>query len=222
MHLVDLAPLVATADTLDDLLEQTGGAWSDIYDAMMPEEILWVFAPNTYRDGVCWPVAMTVADYARDEASLTLKNIITRYQEPVEAGDLRASYEEILFFVKDKREYRFDKDAVRVEHVFEGKDWTNNRKSGTSAYHDTEVRRYNPNGKDPGNVWLDEIRDTTPGETVDETRPLQREEALRRCLRAGSREGEIVYTYWVDETFKQAVVAENRQPSEVVTRELVA
>jgi len=85
------------------------------------------------------------------------------------------------------------------------------RKTGQSSYHDTEVQRYNPNGKDPGNVWLTEIRDQSPDETVDETQPLRRTEALARCIRAGSEAGETVNLWMTDEEFTEAVNEEERE-----------
>lgn len=218
MYLVDLAPLVADADSTADLLERTTELWATMYDRMTVEETLWVFAPNRYASDGCWPVAMAVADYARQNSDLALKNTVTRYATPSAGGDMQNSYEEILFLVKDLRNYKFYKDEVRVEHVYEGKDWTEGRESGQSAYHDAEVRRYNPNGRDPGNVWLTEKREATAGETVDETRPLSRREALRRCVRAGSSEGETVYAYWIDAGFEAVIREEGRKPTVLESR----
>lgn len=210
MHVVDLGPLLDDATSLDGFLQRTDGLWTTIHGEMEPEETLWVFAQNTYRDGQYWPAAMAVADHARAETDLILKNIVTRHQEFTTGGDMHNAYEEILFFVKDKRAYRFNKDPIRIAHVYEGKEWGGKREKGNSAYHDTEVRRYNPKGKDPGNVWLDEIRDQTPDETVDETRPIPRVEALKRCLRAGSVENETVHLWPESDPFQKTVNAENR------------
>lgn len=218
MYLVDLSALLDDAETVAQVIDETRRIWPDIYDAMDSEDTLWVFAPNIRRNGRYWPVAMAVADAARNDTALTLKNTITRYQDPEPSGDLVNAYEEILFFVKDKRHYRFNKDEIRVTHVYEGKDWTEDRDSGQSAYHDTEVRRYNPNGKDPGNVWLEEIRDTTPDETVDETRPLSRTGVVMRCVLAGSEPDETVHTYWVDESFEQAITEHGRELHEIEQR----
>lgn len=211
MHIVDLKPLLATAPTINDVLQQTAGLWTTICEEMTDDETLWVFAPNKYDDSGCWPVSMALADYARDESGLTLKNTITRHTELSSGGDMQNGYEEILFFVKDKRSYRFNKDSIRVAHVYEGKEWGGERETGSSAYHDTEVRRYNPNGKDPGNVWLDERRDQSADETIDETRPLPRVEALKRCIRAGSLEDETVHLWMGSDTsFQDAVISEDR------------
>lgn len=211
MHIVDLKSLLGEANSLEGILHQTEGVWVNIFEEMDEEETLWVFSPNEYRNGECWPVAMAVADYARENTDLVLKNIITRFQDPEDGGDLENVYEEILFFVKNKRKYRFHKDAIRVEHVYKGKEWGEDRETGRSSYHDTEVQRYNPNGKDPGNIWLREIRDKSPDETIDETQPLPRPEALKRCIRAGSDDGEPVHLWFTSDTFYDTVREEGRE-----------
>ncbi|ELY95712.1 hypothetical protein C482_16378 [Natrialba chahannaoensis JCM 10990] len=199
MYLVDLGRVVSDADTQNDVLNATEGIWSAIYERMEPTETLWVIAPNAYRDGRMWPVAMEVADYAREESGLTLKNTITVHRWADRGGDMESAYDEILFFVKDQREYQFHKDDIRVAHVYEGNEWGGDREKGNSAYHDTKVRRYNPDGKDPGNIWLDEDRTQTNNQEIDEAAPIPLREALRRCILVGSGDGEIVYTLWKDE-----------------------
>ncbi|MBZ6496571.1 DNA methyltransferase [Natrinema longum] len=199
MYLVDLERVVSDADTQEDVLSATEGVWSAIYERMDPTETLWVVAPNAYRDGRMWPIAMAVADYAREESGLTLKNTITVHRWEDRGADMESAYDEILFFVKDKREYQFHKDDIRVAHVYEGNEWGGERKEGNSAYHNTKVRRYNPDGKDPGNVWLDEDRTQTDNQEVDEVEPIPLREALRRCVLVGTNESETVYTLWTNE-----------------------
>ncbi len=199
MYLVDLGRVVSNADIQEDVLNATEGIWSAIYDRMDPTETLWVVAPNAYRDGRMWPVAMAVADYAREESGLSLKNTITVHRWEDRGGDMESAYDEILFFVKDKRKYQFYKDDIRVAHVYEGNEWGGEREEGNSAYHDTKVRRYNPDGKDPGNVWLDEDRTQTDNQEVDEVETIPLREALRRCILVGSDEGETIYTLWTDD-----------------------
>ncbi|SDQ62796.1 DNA methyltransferase [Natronobacterium texcoconense] len=199
MYLVDLGRVVSDADTQGDVFNATDGIWSAIYERMNPTETLWVVAPNAYRDGCMWPVAMAVSDYAREESGLILKNTITVHRWEDRDGDMESAYDEILFFVKDKRNYQFHKDDIRVAHVYEGNEWGGKREEGNSAYHDTKVRRYNPDGKDPGNVWLDEDRTQTDNQEVDEVEPIPLHEALRRCVLVGSDEGETVCTLWADD-----------------------
>lgn len=210
MYLVDLADTVSESATMDELLDTTRGFWSSICEEMRQAETLWVFAPNKRHEGRFLPVAMSVGDEARRESGLSLKNVITVHRETGGGSGLRDAYEEILFFVKDVREYRFHKDAIRTEHVYQGNEWGEDRTEGRSSYHDTAVRRYNPNGKDPGNVWLTEDRSETAGKTVDETRPLARTEAAKRCVRAGSAEGETVHALSVSDDVARTIEAKGR------------
>lgn len=209
MYLVDLSRMVSASDTQEDVLNATEGLWGALYDRMDLTETLWVVAPNAYRNGRLWPVAMEIADYAREESGLSLKNTITVHQWEDRGGDMESAYDEILFFVKDKREYQFNKDDIRAAHVYEGNEWGGERKEGNSAYHDTKIRRYNPDGKDPGNVWLDEDRTQTENQEVDEVGTIPLEEALRRCVLVGSDEGETVYTLWKND-IEDVVTGEGR------------
>jgi hypothetical protein len=210
MYLVDLAEIVSKSATLDGVLNETHGLWSALYEEMDPTETLWVFARNEQRDGQFWPVAMSIGDHVKTESELVLKNIITVHRNAGRDGDLRTAYEEILFFVKDTRRYQFNKDEIRIAHVYQGKEWSGDRKEGQSAYHDTAVQRYNPDGKDPGNVWLTEIRNETADEAVDETQPMRQTEALKRCLQAGSSKGETVHAFWLTDKFAAVVEEQNR------------
>lgn len=210
MYLFDLRNVVSRASSLDDVLEETRGTWASLYDRMEASETLWVIAPNGYRDGRMWPVAMATADAAREESKLTLKNTITVHTWDDRGADMESAYDEILFFVRDKREYQFHKDRIRVAHVYEGHEWGGERKEGNSAYHDRKVTRYNENGKDPGNVWLEEDRTQTDNQEVDETGPISLEEAIRRCVLVGSSEKETVFVVNGDESLVDTVTGEDR------------
>ncbi|ELZ39761.1 DNA methyltransferase [Halorubrum tebenquichense] len=216
MYLVDLREQIRSSDSLDAALRSTDGVWEDIYEAMEPTETLWVIAPNDYRDGRMWPCALAFADYIRDEAAFDLKNTISVHSREgtTDEPDLRPSYCDILFLVRDKRDYQFHKDRIRVSHVYEGNEWGDDRETGQSAYHDTEVRRYNPEGKDPGNVWLREDRTRTSDQSVDQTDTLSLSEAVRRCVLAGSGDEETVNALWADD-FADAVTAENRTMNDI-------
>ena len=132
---------------------------------------------------------------------------------------MESAYDEILLFVKNKREYQFHKDEIRVAHVYEGNEWGGEREEGNSAYHDTKVRRYNPDGKDPGNVWLNEDRTQTGNQEIDEVEPLPMERAIRRCILVGLAEDEVVHTLWIDGL--NAIIAdENRETEQLDSTEL--
>lgn len=219
MYVVDLRSIVSEATSQEGVLDETRGIWQGLYERMEPKETLWVIAPNDYTEGRLWPVSMAIADYARDESDLILKNTITLHQWEDRGGDMESAYDEILFFVKNKRAYQFYKDDIRVAHVYQGNEWGGEREEGNSAYHDTKVRRYNPDGKDPGNVWLNEDRTQTGDQEIDEVGPLPMEEAVRRCVLVGSAEDEIVHTLWTD-SLKNVIVNERREAEQLDSTEL--
>ena len=210
MYIVDLRETVFRNQTLEEALAESNSLWEPLYERMDPSETLWIIVSNKYRDGRMWPTAMAAADYIKNQVSFILKNIITVHNVSDTDADMVSTYDEILFFVKNKREYQFHKDAIRVSHVYEGNEWGGERKKGTSAYHDTEVRRYNPDGKDPGNVWLEEDRSQTSTQQVDETKPIPFDEAIRRCIRVGSQETEKIHTIWAAD-LADLVTRENRE-----------
>jgi hypothetical protein len=220
MYIVDLTDVVSQATSLDAVLKETSSLWSSVYDRMNDSEVLWVIVPNDFRDGQMWPVAMAIADDAREESNLVLKNNITVHQWEDRGADMESAYDEILFFVKNKGKYRFEKDRIRVAHVYEGHEWGGERKKGNSAYHDRKVSRYNENGKDPGNVWLNEDRTQTDNQEVDETRPIPLEEAVRRCVLAGSDEGETVYLIGGHSGLVETVTGEDREVEELAHENL--
>ncbi len=213
MYLVDLRSDVSEADSLEDALNDTVGIWESIYERMELSETLWVVLSNEYRDGRCWPAPMAFADYIREEAAFDLKNTITvhLFDDDVEHSGLTPSYCEILLLVRDKREYQFHKDRIRIEHVYKGNEWGGERNEGNSAYHDTKVTRYNEDGRDPGNVWMQEIRDETSDQSVDRTEPITLGEAIERCVLVGSDEGEQVFTYGIDEELEVAITDHERR-----------
>jgi hypothetical protein len=213
MYLVDLGDVVRQSGDLLSFSADLSQMAARIYDEMAPQETFWVFSPSESMAKEHWPTGMVAAEAFREETPFTLKNVITRYSESqdVRTNGLVNVYEEILFIVKDLREYYFDKDAIRIQHVYEGNEWLD-RETGRSSYHNYDVKRYNPKGKDPGNVWLNEIRTESSDETVDRLEPLSREEALLRCIRAGSQEEERVTVLGFEKEEIELIEMENRVP----------
>lgn len=212
MYLVDLRSHVSDTDSRRELFTETAGVWETLCAQMDPEELLWVVAPNEYRSGELWPVAMATAEQARSEAELTLKNTVTVHDWRERGGepDLQSAHVELLLLVSDQSAYQFHKDEIRIAHAYQGNEWGEDRQEGNSSYHDTTVRRYNPEGRDPGNVWVDADRTQTEGQEVDEITPFPLSEAVRRCVRVGSSEGDRVSTLWTDE-LDEVIIAENRE-----------
>ena len=207
MYLLDLKRRTALASDLTRLVSDISAVCEHLYEEMDESESLWIFAPSEDFSDEYWPVAMTVADGIRERSPYTLKNVISRYTDPAATRNFANTHEEILFLVKDKREYYFDKDPIRIDHAYEGNEW-GERAEGQSAYHDYQVRRYNPGGKDPGNLWLAEDRTETADATVDRTESLPRPEAVMRCVRAGSRENETVHVAGFDDSIVDLIEEE--------------
>lgn len=208
MYLVDLRDIVRGADSLEAALDETTGVWDGIYERMSPEETLWVLAANEYRGGRCWPAPMAFADHIREQTDFDLKNTITVHrfdEERSEGSALDPTYVELLLLVRDQREYQFYKDRIRIDHIYKGNEWGDDRETGRSSYHDTEVSRYNEDGRDPGNVWLTELRNETADQSVDSTAPIELVEAIERCILVGSDDGESVYVYGFDAEIDDAM-----------------
>lgn len=195
MYLVDADS--APYDSTDKLLSGVVNSSQYIHSQMSDDETLWILCSNQYDRSGCRPVPLEAADSIQREISLTLKNTVTVHATRDAGGELNSIYKEILLFVKNKKEYKFNKNNIRVSHIYKGNEWGEERKEGTSGYHDTEVRRYNPDGRDPGNVWTEEDRTITGGKNVDKTCPIALNEAVERCVLAGSAEDEIVHTLWM-------------------------
>ena len=198
MYLVNIDSKLSSMDSGVELQSDVVALCEKIYSNMDSDETFWMICSNQYGSSGCWSVGLDLANSIREEVPLILKNTITVHTERETGGELDSIYKEILFFVKNKREYKFNKDAIRIPHVYKGNEWGGEREKGSSSYHDTEVRRYNPDGKDPGNVWTREDRTLTQDESVDMTGPIAIEEAIQRCVRAGSDDDETVYTVGID------------------------
>ncbi|SDM96059.1 hypothetical protein SAMN05192554_110128 [Haloarchaeobius iranensis] len=214
MQLIDLSQLTQDVDSLEALLDAIDSLWEPLYERMDSTEVLWVIAPNRYHNDRLWPVAMAVADRARKKAGFTLKNTISVHRWSERDSDLDPAYDEILMLVRDKHDYQFYKDEIRVAHVYEGHEWGGKREKGNSAYHDTEVTRYNENGKDPGNVWLEEVRTHSEDQSVDETNPISMPEAVKRLVRVSTTEDEGVHTVGLDSELVEVIEKMDREVSE--------
>lgn len=189
--------------------------WSGIESEMDDKQTLWIFAPHCVSNRGTTLTPLGLAQSVSDSSDLFLRDIITVHTESTPSGLLDSSYQEILFFVKDNDNYYFDKDAIRVDPVYRGEEWHGHRENGRSSYRGEFTKRYNPEGKDPGNVWLSEIRTETDSKVLDRTEPLPREEAVRRCVRAGSEEGDKVAGLWIEDSITEAVRDESRIPTDL-------
>lgn len=79
----------------------------------------------------------------------------------------------LLWFCRDKSKMFFDKDIIREKHIWKDVEWGKRKKN------------YNPNGKDPGNVWIPTEDDGKANITSHKL--LTDSEVLERCIKATSR-----------------------------------
>jgi hypothetical protein len=210
MVLVDMTKELEKSEEWEDILSESVDIFSNIYKMMGETETLWIFVPSILFDDLNSITPMAVAKTIQAETGLLLRNIITVHRHTGHDGVLRGSYEEILLLVKNKKSYYFDKDSIRIEPVYQGKEWNGSRENGQSAYRDKETKRYNSEGKDPGNVWMNEIRTETASNVLDRTMPFSRSEAITRCVRAGSKEGSTVTAVWPSEECVKIIQSEGR------------
>ncbi|WP_436932845.1 DNA methyltransferase [Halosimplex halobium] len=207
MYLVDLTDATLEIRNREDLDENVGIAWDRIADDMEDRESLWIYSPNIKTFSGFLPLSQLVAQRAKQKGDFVLRNIISRYKEgeSTSRSQLEDTYDDILFFVKDMSEFYFNKDRIRVDPVYKGNEWHGMRTHNESTYHGAEVRRYNPEGKDPGNVWLTEIRDESDDETIDRWEPVSKVEAVERCIRAGSEKSEVIKCVYPTDEVDQAI-----------------
>ena len=207
---VYLLNLSAKLDAIGGLSSFTSSPvllWKKICDSMDESSTLWLFVTNRDDDRL-GSTAMRVGQQIQNETELSLRDIITVHTQTGNDGYLKGIYEEILLFVKDTSNYSFDKDSIRVKPVYKGKEWNGHRSKGKSAYRGQQTKRYNPEGKDPGNVWLNEIRTETDSRVLDRIEPIPREEAIRRCVRVGVDNNGVVYTLWADKQWSDVIESE--------------
>lgn len=210
MYIIDISNHISESIDVDELLETLNKISIEIYDEMDSSETLWIFATNTNQGGTFEPLPMKIGAKIQKNSKLYLRDIITIHTNIGTTNTLHQSYEEILLFVKDIEEYHFNKDAIRIDPVYEGNEWNGHRANGQSSYRDSVTKRYNPDGKDPGNVWLEEIRTETKSSVLDRTEPFSRKEAIKRCILVGSEENEVINTLGVPKEVSDIIISEGR------------
>jgi len=116
-------------DNLLEILKQSGSFWLIAGHARLCDRLQ--------------PKGFEIAEYIINQG-MFLRNIIVWFMpnDKTFAERLTNRYVHIYFFVKDPHSYYFNKDLIREKHIWKDVEW--GKRSG----------RYNPLGKDPGNVWL--------------------------------------------------------------------
>jgi len=129
---------------------------------------LWIIVNNKYAGDILIPNSYDIADKVILKG-LCLRNIIIWFL-PLNNNISRLTnrYAHILFFVKEPKQYFFDKDTIREKHIWKDVEW-GKRES-----------RYNPLGKDPSNFWL-MIEDDSKGRKTKHI-PLNFQDVIKRII----------------------------------------
>lgn len=101
---------------------------------------LFVVVNNIKYDD--YPLSLSICDYA-EKIGLSLVDEIIWLCNSKTASSFENLFKSILWFTK-KTNYDFNKDILRVEHIWKEMEW--GKRDGN----------YHPLGKDPGNVWIKE------------------------------------------------------------------
>lgn len=119
---------VIKLNRLLDNIKETGSLW------LLMNHIRWSDILNPY--------GFAISEHIINQ-KWYLRNIITWFIPNIEKTErLNNRYIHIYFFVKNFKNYYFNKDLIREKHIWKGVEWGKRED------------RYNPLGKDPGNLWL--------------------------------------------------------------------
>ncbi len=152
--------------TVDMYLEHLLQITSELKRVLKPHGVMFWVHGDCYVDKCLMLQASRFAIRMVDEQGWTLRNEIIWWKlnhTPESAKDrLTRSYEHVLMFVKSKKNYWFDLDAIRephklsslkrVKHGWHGRICENHAMSGVAGKDRMET--CHPLGKNPGNVWV--------------------------------------------------------------------
>ncbi|WP_177187389.1 DNA-methyltransferase [Peptostreptococcus sp. D1] len=93
---------------------------------------------SQYRDGYIDKDFFDLIEYATEKLNLYYINTIVIPEDTDKLDNILYC----VWFVKDKKEFHFNKDEIREKPIWKDVEWGKRKKN------------YNPKGKDPGNVWI--------------------------------------------------------------------
>ena len=93
---------------------------------------------SQYRDGCIEKDFFDLVEYATEKLNLYYINTIVIPEDTYKTDNILYC----VWFVKDKKEFYFNKDKIREKPIWKDVEWGKRKKN------------YNPKGKDPGNVWI--------------------------------------------------------------------
>lgn len=128
------------SDTSDGLLVQS--LLGEIWRLLHPMGSAWLYY-GIDRNSDVFSEPFSVCDIAA-QAQFALRNIIKHLDVTLpQTSPLQNAVSWLLFLVKDRSNYFFDKTSLREPHMWRDVEWGGGRRN---VYH--------PDGKDPGNVWI--------------------------------------------------------------------
>lgn len=153
--------------------------WKECFRVLKKDGTLWVICDNYFHDDNVVKFPFDLGRTIREQGFF-LRNIIVWYNlaHKFLSRDLTNRYSNILFFSKDKYNYKFYIDPIREEHIWKDFEWGGGRKS-----------RYNVKGKNPSNFWLKTF--SKKGRIMSHE-ILSREDVAERCILASSDVGDVV------------------------------
>lgn len=155
--------------------------WKLCYNILSEDGNIWIFTENKIHNAILYPISFDICENL-SRVKFFIRNIIVWYvpnSEKERGRNLINRYKNILFAVKDPKNYFFDKDPIREKHIWRNVEW------GKRKDH------YHKLGKDPGNVWL-KTRDDGKGKVISHI-PLSFDEAIERCVLVGSKENDVIF-----------------------------
>jgi adenine-specific DNA-methyltransferase len=166
---------------LDEYLNWCQAWLSEIRRVLAPDGAAWINLGFTTvpASGKAVPLAYLLWPYL---GLYLVQEVVWRYENGVACRRrLSPRNEKLLWLVRDPDSYHFDLDAIRDRHIR----YPNSRRNGRL--------RYNPLGKNPGDVW--HVPKVSAGRASPERTPHPAQmpiELAERIVRACSQAGDLV------------------------------
>lgn len=177
----------------EEFLSRSEGFWKNAFNQLPKEGSLWVISTNLRYNGELIPFPLLLCGCIQKNTKFKLRNLLIWYklQKPPHDKPFLPAYEIVLFFVKSLKDYYFNKDAVKVPHVFKDIEW-GKRTVGISGYSEREKLRYGPKGRDSGNVLYVDQRNSE-GRILDICE-YPEEKLYEFIIKLSSKKGRILGT----------------------------
>lgn len=181
-------------------LDALNDIWIECKRILKDNGTMWIFCDNFYYNDSLIRVPFNLG-YRIASEGLFFRNIIVWYnlEKQCLSRDLANRYSNILFFSKNKNNYKFNLDSVREEHIWKDFEWGGGRES-----------RYNINGKNPSNFWLKTT--SKNGKTLHHD-ILSLEDAITRCILVSSDSNDVILDIFSENAPTTTIVEKNNRIS---------